>query len=154
MVAGGPYPTSCHGEIEGVDHFVLGEAESSFPKFFSDYRNGDPLHIYQCDQRPALSAAPIPRFDLLRLDLYDSVPLQFSRVCPFDCEFCDIVHLFGRKPGTKEPEQFIAELDAAYATGSGGAVFVVDDNSIGNKRAAKSLLRIRDWRFRPRWWVC
>jgi len=141
VAAGGPYVTSCHESIEGVDYAILGEAEETFPEFLIDFAAGTPRPVYTCQARPALAAAPIPRFDLLKLRYYDSVPLQFSRGCPFDCEFCDIVHLFGHRARTKSPEQFIAELDAALATGFSGSVFVVDDNFIGNRRAVKELLR-------------
>ena len=149
VAAGGPYPTSCHGDIPGVDHFILGEAEIAFPRFLDDFARGAALPLYRCDERPELGAVPVPRFDLLKLHLYDSIPLQFSRGCPFDCEFCDIVHLFGRKARTKAPEQFLAELDAAYATGFRGSLFIVDDNFIGNRRAVKALLQaIVGWQRR------
>jgi radical SAM superfamily enzyme YgiQ (UPF0313 family) len=146
IVAGGPYPTSCHEQISGVDYFVLGEAESVFPEFLADYERGMARRIYRCEKRPDLSAAPVPRLDLFKVDLYDTIPLQFSRGCPFDCEFCDIVHLYGHKPRTKSPAQFLREMDAAYATGFRGSLFIVDDNFIGNKRAAKELLRsVAEW---------
>ncbi len=141
VAAGGPYPTSCRDSIEGVDHFVLGEGEASFPRFLADYAAGTPKAVYESDCRPELATVPIPRFDLLRLDLYDTVPLQYSRGCPFDCEFCDIVHLFGRRARVKSTEQFIAEVQAVYDTGFRGSVFIVDDNFIGNRRAVKALLR-------------
>ena len=93
--------------------------------------------------------SPIPRYDLLSVRDYETMPVQFSRGCPFDCEFCDIVSLFGHKTRTKDPEQLLAELDAIYATGFGGSVFVVDDNFIGNKRRSKELLRhIIGWQER------
>ena len=141
VVAGGPYPTSCHERIDGVDHFVLGEGEVTFPRFLDDYAAGTPKPVYECEARPPLDTVPVPRFDLLRLPMYDSLPLQFSRGCPFDCEFCDIVHLFGRKARVKTTDQFVVELEAAYKTGFRGSVFIVDDNFIGNRRAVKELLR-------------
>ena len=141
VAAGGPYITSCQESIQGVDYAILGEAEEVFPRFLADYAAGTPQAVYTCEGRPALSSAPIPRFELLKLRYYQTLPLQFSRGCPFDCEFCDIVHLFGHRTRTKSPEQFIAELDAVLATGFQGAVFVVDDNFIGNRRAVKMLLR-------------
>ncbi len=141
VAAGGPYATSCHSRIEGVDYFILGEAELTFPRFLADYAAGRPQPMYECDGRPDLETVPIPRLDLLKLKYYDTFPLQFSRGCPFDCEFCDIVHLFGHRPRVKGTEQFIAELDAVYASGFRGAVFIVDDNFIGNRRAVKDLLR-------------
>jgi radical SAM superfamily enzyme YgiQ (UPF0313 family) len=140
VVLGGPYATSCHEQISGVAHFVLGEAEQTFPQFLADYQAGGAQPVYQCERRPDIGRAPVPRFDLLQMHYYDTLPIQFSRGCPFNCEFCDIVHLFGHKSRTKDPRQFIAELDAAYATGFRGSLFIVDDNFIGNKRAVKELL--------------
>jgi radical SAM superfamily enzyme YgiQ (UPF0313 family) len=141
VAVGGPYITSCRESIEGVDYAILGEAEEVFPRFLADYAAGTPKAVYTCEGRPELSAVPIPRFELLKLRYYQTLPLQFSRGCPFDCEFCDIVHLFGHRTRTKSPEQFIAELDAVLATGFRGAIFIVDDNFIGNRRAVKALLR-------------
>ena len=146
VAVGGPHATSSHDEIEGVDYFILGEAEEVFPRFLADFATGTAAPLYRCEGRPDLSAVPIPRFDLLTLARYDSVPIQFSRGCPFDCEFCDIVHLFGRKPRTKPVDRFMDEVDAIYATGFRGSLFVVDDNFIGNRRAVKELLRaLADW---------
>ncbi len=151
VAAGGPYATSCHDQIEGVDHFILGEAELTFPRFLADYAAGRPEPIYECTGRPDLETVPIPRVDLLKLKYYDTFPLQFSRGCPFDCEFCDIVHLFGHRARVKSTKQFIAELDAVYATGFRGSVFIVDDNFIGNRRAVKELLRaIAPWQAEHR----
>lgn len=141
IVAGGPYPTSCYEEIQDVDCFILNEGEITVPLFLADYESGTVKHIYTDAGRPPVTETPIPRFDLLDMKDYDTIPLQYSRGCPFDCEFCDIVHLFGHTPRTKSPEQFIREMDAAYATGHHGALFVVDDNFIGNKRRVKELLR-------------
>lgn len=141
VAAGGPYVTSCHESIEGINHAILGEAEETFAGFLDDFRNGQAQAVYTCDRYPSLSEVPIPRYDLLKLKYYDSLPIQFSRGCPYDCEFCDIVSLFGHRSRTKSPEQFIAELDAALAAGYTGSVFVVDDNFIGNRRAVKELLR-------------
>lgn len=154
VVAGGPYATSCCDQISGVAHFVLGEAEETFPQFLRDYALGEAKPIYLCEGRPDLSEAPIPRFDLLDMRYYDTIPIQFSRGCPFNCEFCDIVHLFGNRSRTKPAAQFVQELDAAYQTGFRGSVFVVDDNFIGNGRAVRELLkevtawqRARDYPF-------
>ena len=141
VAAGGPYITSCRADIDGVDYAILGEAEETFPRFLADYAAGTPRALYTCEGRPDLSTAPVPRFDLLTMRHYDTLPVQFSRGCPFDCEFCDIVHLFGHKARTKSPEQFIAELEAVRATGYSGSIFVVDDNFIGNRRGVKALLR-------------
>ncbi len=140
VVAGGPYPTSSHASISGVDHFILGEAERVLQEFIRDYENGCAKQIYQDVERPDITATPVPRFDLLEIDKYFSMMLQFSRGCPFNCEFCDIIELFGRKPRTKTPEQFIREIQAVYNTGFRGSLFVVDDNFIGNKSEVRKLL--------------
>ncbi len=143
VVAGGPYPTSCHDQIEGVDHFVLGEGECTILDFRRDLENGTPKAVYrpQSSERPDISSVPVPRFDLCDISAYHTLPIQFSRGCPFDCEFCDIVSLFGHKVRTKSPEQFLSELEAIYETGFRGGVFIVDDNFIGNRKRVKELLR-------------
>ncbi len=140
VVAGGPYPTSVHAAVENVDHFVLGEAELTLPQFLADYENGTPGKLYLDKEKPCMSVSPIPRFDLVAHRRYTTMSLQYSRGCPFNCEFCDIIELFGRVPRTKEPDQFIAEMDALYRTGYRGPLFIVDDNFIGNKKRVKSLL--------------
>ena len=146
VVAGGPYPTSSYANIEGVDHFVLDEAECSLPEFLRDWERGQARHIYRADGKPDLDLTPLPRFDLVDVNLYESMPLQFSRGCPFDCEFCDIIELFGRKPRTKDPRQFMREVDHVYNTGFRGSLFIVDDNFVGNKNKAKKLLpRLAEW---------
>lgn len=141
VVAGGPYPTSCYEEIEGVDHFVLGEGECSIPAFRKDLERGELKPFYNPEERPEMASVPVPRFDLCELEAYDTFPLQFSRGCPFDCEFCDIVSLFGHRMRTKSPAQFVREMEAAYQTGFRGSLFIVDDNFIGNRRRTKELLR-------------
>jgi radical SAM superfamily enzyme YgiQ (UPF0313 family) len=96
--------------------------------------------------RPDLAAARVPRFDLLRLDAYTTMAIQTSRGCPYHCEFCDVIELFGRVPRVKPPAQVVAELDALHRRGWRGPVFVVDDNFIGNLKLARALLpAIRDW---------
>jgi len=140
VVVGGPHPTSFAAEIAGADHFVLDEVEESFPRFLADWEAGCATREYRSDAKPALTATPVPRFDLLDLSAYGSMALQFSRGCPFDCEFCDITKLFGRVPRTKSNAQMLAELDALYARGWRGALFLVDDNFIGNKKEALRLL--------------
>ncbi|WP_455382059.1 B12-binding domain-containing radical SAM protein [Salinispira pacifica] len=146
VAAGGPYPTSCPEEMGGVDHLVLNEGETTFPRFIRDYQLGRADAVYSDTDRPDIRTSPVPRYDLLSLEWYDTIPFQFSRGCPFRCEFCDIVHLFGNVPRTKTPEQFIRELDAAYRTGFRGSAFVVDDNFIGNRRQVKALLRaVASW---------
>jgi radical SAM superfamily enzyme YgiQ (UPF0313 family) len=140
VVAGGPYPTSSFEKIEGVDHFVLDEAECTLPEFLRDLERGQADHVYRAEGKPDLSLTPLPRFDLIDVDLYESMPLQFSRGCPFDCEFCDIIELFGRKPRNKEPRQFVREVEHVYNTGFRGSLFIVDDNFVGNKHKVKNLL--------------
>lgn len=141
VAAGGPYPSSCPDEMEGVDYLVLDEGETTLPPFIEDWRNGRPDRVYSAEVKPLLDSAPMPRFDLIKASDYTSLPLQFSRGCPFDCEFCDIVALFGHVPRTKNPERFLAELGELLRIGGGGSVFVVDDNFIGNKARVKELLR-------------
>ncbi len=146
VVAGGPYATSSHELIENVDHFILGEGEVTIPLFIKDYEKGTALAVYKSDERPDLKNSPVPRFDLVRMDDYGALPLQYSRGCPFSCEFCDIIQMFGRKPRVKAAEQFITELEAAYDTGYRGPVFIVDDNFIGHRAEVTRLLKgIAEW---------
>jgi radical SAM superfamily enzyme YgiQ (UPF0313 family) len=140
VVAGGPYPTGSYKNITGVDHFVLGEAEITLPLFLRDWEGGYPRAVYLSDERPDITKTPAPRFDLVKHRQYTTMSLQYSRGCPFNCEFCDIIELFGRIPRTKEPGQFLAEMDGLYRTGYRGPLFIVDDNFIGNKRNVKKLL--------------
>ena len=140
LVAGGPHPTTFHEDIAGVDHFVLGEVEEIFPKFLRDLEEGTARPLYRETGKPAVTRTPIPRFDLIDMKNYATMSVQFSRGCPFDCEFCDIIKLYGRVPRTKSPEQVVAELDSLYRLGWRGPVFLVDDNFIGNKRDAMNLL--------------
>jgi radical SAM superfamily enzyme YgiQ (UPF0313 family) len=153
IAAGGPYPTSSFRTIEGVDHFLLGEGESVIHKFLNDFENGFPDKIYISESKPDIKTTPMPRFDLINIKDYGSMPLQFSRGCPFNCEFCDIIEMFGRKPRLKSVTQFIDELDAVYNTGFRGLIFIVDDNFIGHRGEVIKLLKaINDWqseRFFP-----
>ena len=145
-VAGGPYPTSYHDEIEGVDHFVLDEAEEIFADFLRDLENGTAKVVYREPRKPDVSLTPVPRFDLIDTKDYHSMCVQFSRGCPFDCEFCDIIQLFGRVPRTKSPQQMVNEFETLYRLGWRGDLFIVDDNFIGNKREAMQLLPvIAEW---------
>ena len=146
VVAGGPYPTSGHEQIEGVAHFVLGEAEVSLPPFLADFAEGRALPVYRATSRPDLGLTPPPRFDLAKLKRYSTMAVQYSRGCPHTCEFCDIVELFGHRPRTKGADQFLAELTLLYDSGWRGSVFVVDDNFIGNGKEVKALLpRVAAW---------
>jgi radical SAM superfamily enzyme YgiQ (UPF0313 family) len=146
VVAGGPYPTSSYKKIGGVDHFILGEAENLLAEFLADYERGEAQRVYADESKPDIALTPVPRFDLLETKKYFSMSLQYSRGCPFSCEFCDIIELFGRKPRTKTPEQLLRELDAVYETGYRGSLFIVDDNFIGNRNEVKKMLpRLIEW---------
>jgi len=146
VAVGGPHPTSFAAEISGVDHFVLDEVEETFLQFLADWETGRAAREYRPNTKPAVAATPVPRFELLDLSAYGSMALQFSRGCPFDCEFCDITKLFGRVPRTKSNEQMLKELDSLYALGWRGSLFLVDDNFIGNKKEALRLLpAVAEW---------
>ncbi|MEW6137168.1 MAG: DUF4070 domain-containing protein [Thermodesulfobacteriota bacterium] len=141
VVAGGPYFTSTEDTFENVDHLVLNEAEITLPRFLEDLAKGQPKRVYSSSEKPDLCMTPLPRWDLLHLNYYASLSVQYSRGCPFDCEFCDIVNLNGRKPRVKANEQMIREFDVLYDLGWRGRLFIVDDNFIGNRVKVKSLLR-------------
>jgi radical SAM superfamily enzyme YgiQ (UPF0313 family) len=142
VVAGGPYPTSSWESIEGVDHFVLNEAELTLPEFIEDLEAGMPGKLYRSEAKPDLSMTPIPRYDLIDPRPYSAMVLQYSRGCPFSCEFCEIIELFGRTPRVKPAAQFMGEVDALYRLGYRGSIFIVDDNFIGNKASVKAVLRL------------
>lgn len=151
IVAGGPHPTSYHDnireEVDGtVDHFLFGEVEEIFEEFLTDFESGSVKDVYRETRKPDITQAPLPRYDLINIDAYGSMALQFSRGCPFNCEFCDITKLFGRVPRTKSNEQMLAEFEMLYKLGWQGSMFVVDDNFIGNKRDAMRLLpAVTEW---------
>ncbi|MBI4976156.1 MAG: B12-binding domain-containing radical SAM protein [Spirochaetes bacterium] len=141
VVAGGPYPTTSYEQIANVDHFVLNEAERTLPRFLHDLENGIPAHVYTDDgDKPPMNISPVPRFDLFARDSYVNMALQYSRGCPFQCEFCDIVELFGRRMRTKSPEQVIKEITTLYDLGWRDSIFFVDDNFIGHVADVKRLL--------------
>jgi len=140
VVAGGPLFTTGYEEFEEVDHFVLGEAETTLPQLLEDLQKGYAKRIYTSDERPDITRTPIPQWDLINVKDYVAMPVQFSRGCPFDCEFCDIVIMNGRVPRTKTANQLLREFDAVYKTGFRGTVFIVDDNFIGNKAKVKKML--------------
>jgi radical SAM superfamily enzyme YgiQ (UPF0313 family) len=141
VVAGGSYASLCPENYEGVADFVIaGEAEHIWKQFCTDYQMGIPQTLYKETGTVELVDSPTPRFDLLKLDRYSSVTLQFSRGCPYRCEFCDIIVMFGRKPRVKPLEQVGLELDALRKQGV-VRVFFVDDNLIGNRPACKKLLQ-------------
>ena len=137
VVAGGPLCTTQYNDLLGVDHFILNEAEITLPMFLSDLETGNPRHVYQTDKFPDVGLAPIPMWELLDMKKYASMSVQYSRGCPYDCEFCSITMLNGRKPRAKCTQQFIAELDRLFELGWRGGISVVDDNFIGNKRKLK-----------------
>lgn len=151
-VCGGPYATSLSHELlqSGADFLVLDEGEITIPLWLEDLARGATRGVYRAGgERPDVTQTPIPRFDLLDLDAYNEMAVQYSRGCPFRCEFCDIIVLYGRRPRTKTPAQLLAELDRLYEIGWRRSVFVVDDNFIGNKGNAKQMLRaLRPWQER------
>ena len=141
VVFGGPFPTACPEECQPyADVLVLNEGEVTWPAFLADLERGTYRAIYTDTEKPDVTQSPTPRFDLLDINQYSSLPIQFSRGCPFQCEFCDIIVMFGRRPRTKTPTQVTAELEAVYQTGYRGSVFLVDDNFIGNKKEVRKLL--------------
>ncbi len=149
VIAGGPLFTTGHKLFPEVKHFVLGEAENLMPDLVADLASGNLKDLYQSDDRPDITRTPAPRWDLINLKQYALMPLQFSRGCPFDCEFCDIVVMNGRVPRVKTPEQMIRELDSLADTGWRDPVFIVDDNFIGNRSKVRALLHeLIAWRQR------
>jgi radical SAM superfamily enzyme YgiQ (UPF0313 family) len=147
VVAGGPLFTTGHGDFPEIPHFVLGEAEGVIDELVADMRVGAVKASYRSAALPDLGRTPVPRWDLVDLRRYVTMPVQFSRGCPFDCEFCDIVAMYGRVPRTKPPQQLIAELEALRRAGWRDMVFIVDDNFIGNKKRVRELLTaLVEWR--------
>ncbi|MFC1899905.1 B12-binding domain-containing radical SAM protein [Chloroflexota bacterium] len=154
IVAGGPLFTT--GDVEefyGVDHLVLGEAETTLQPFLEDLAKGQAQHVYTSNERPDIGTTPIPLWSLIDINHYSSMSLQYSRGCPFNCEFCDIVVLNGHKPRTKSKEQLVSELNAIYEQGWRGNLFIVDDNFIGNKKKLKTeiLPTFIEWRKSKRY---
>jgi radical SAM superfamily enzyme YgiQ (UPF0313 family) len=137
IVAGGPLFTSSSENYENIDHLVLNEAEITLPLFLNDLEKGIQKHKYFSDEWADITTTPLPRWDIVQIKNYTSMNLQYSRGCPYDCDFCDITVLYGRKPRTKTKEQVINELESLYSTGWRGPVFFVDDNFIGNKGKLK-----------------
>jgi radical SAM superfamily enzyme YgiQ (UPF0313 family) len=140
IVAGGPLFTSAHADYPDVDHFVLNEAEVTLPGFLRDFAAGRAQRVYGSTEFADVTQTPIPAWELADLRRYASLSIQFSRGCPFDCEFCDVTAKFGHRARAKSADQIIAELDAIHHLGWRGPIFFVDDNLIGNKRALKTEL--------------
>jgi radical SAM superfamily enzyme YgiQ (UPF0313 family) len=147
IVAGGPLFTAGYERAHEIDHLVLDEAEVALPVFLKDLAEGHPQHLYSSDQRANLTATPIPVWDLVDMKKYALMPIQYSRGCPFSCDFCDVTRLFGHKMRTKASQQILAELESLYVRGWRDSVFIVDDNFIGNNRTLKDevLPAVIDW---------
>jgi radical SAM superfamily enzyme YgiQ (UPF0313 family) len=140
VVAGGPDPSSQVDVYADADAVVLGEGENAIPIWLDSWRAGEPNGVFEADARPDVTTSPVPRFDLIDFSDYVNPGVQYSRGCPFNCEFCDIIELYGRIPRSKTTEQILAELDLLYKLGYRGQVDMVDDNFIGNKRQVKPML--------------
>lgn len=148
VVAGGPYPTSLPEEVldAGCDFLVKGEAENALPLLLAALAAGQNGGVFYQETKPELTTSPVPRFDLLNLSDYILLAVQTSRGCPFDCEFCDVVNLYGRQPRYKEPQQVLDELEVIYRLGWRKEIFICDDNFIGNKDRAKEIMnRLIPW---------
>ncbi len=146
VVVGGADATSQPALYQDADALVLGEAETTVPIWLDACARGNPRGTFKAPDKPDMTQSPVPRFDLLKLDDYLSVNVQFSRGCPFNCEFCDIIELYGRQPRTKTPEQFCVELETLNNLGYRGWIDVVDDNFVGNKRSVKAMLPVlKQW---------
>ena len=139
-VVGGPITSSLPASVLKADHVVIGEAEDLIEGLAQDLEKGTARPVYQAAERPAMARSPLPDLSLIRMSRYNTMPVQYSRGCPFNCEFCDIIEIYGRRPRTKAVAQVIAELDQLYLAGWRDAVFIVDDNFIADKPHAKALL--------------
>jgi len=149
VIAGGPVFTTGYENFHEIEHFVLGEAEEIIDEFIEDLEGGHLKAHYHPRQFPPIARAPLPRWDLIRMNDYATMSVQFSRGCPFNCEFCDVVIMNGHRPRTKSSRQMIAELEALKTRGWKSDVFMVDDNFIGNKARVKRFLRdLIEWRRR------
>ena len=142
VVVGGPFTTSVPQEIQaaGADFLVLGEGENTIPLWLTALRQGETHGVFQHNAKPEMTLSPVPRFDLLNLNDYILIGIQTSRGCPFNCEFCDIVNLYGRTPRYKSADQVLAELEALYNLGWRREVFICDDNFIGSQTRARAIL--------------
>ena len=146
-MVGGPYASSQPERMLALaDHVVVGEPDEVFAQIAAALESGTAQRLYEITEKPDVTRSPIPRFDLLKLKKYASMGIQFSRGCPFQCEFCDIIVLYGRKPRTKLPQQVLAELDTLLRLGWMKQIFIVDDNFIGNhQRALELCLELEKW---------
>jgi radical SAM superfamily enzyme YgiQ (UPF0313 family) len=148
VAVGGPYPTVLPREVieAGADFVFLGEGEETVPRFLASLANGESSGVFEEDKKPDLATSPIPRYELLDMSAYCVMSLQTTRGCPFQCEFCDVIKLNGRRPRHKSPEQIIGEAEALYAHGWKGDVFIADDNMIGSRpHALKILKQLARW---------
>jgi len=148
-VIGGPVTSSVEELPQHADHVVVGEAEELIADLAADLERGTAKPVYHAGERPGLVKTPLPDLSLIDTKYYSAMAIQFSRGCPFNCEFCDIIEIYGRKPRTKSPEQMVAELEQLYQRKWEGSVFIVDDNFIGNKKKVKEMLPVlADWNVR------
>ncbi len=148
-VIGGPITSSVEELREHADHMVIGEAEDLIPGLMRDIEDGKAAPTYRALELPGLDKTPLPDLGMISPRHYSAMAIQYSRGCPFNCEFCDIIEIYGRKPRTKSPQQVLAELEQLYERKWRGSVFIVDDNFIGNKRKVKELLpEISAWNAR------
>src|SRR3984893_5919457 len=146
---GGPFVTTTIEELPDADHIFLGEAETTLPEFVKDLERGEARRTYQAAEKPPLSVTPIPHFQLADLKRYSAMSVQDARGFPFNCEFCDIIEIYGRVPRTKSNQQMLAEFDALRDLGWRGTVFIVDDNFIGNKKNVRQLMpELAEWQER------
>jgi radical SAM superfamily enzyme YgiQ (UPF0313 family) len=152
VVVGGPYTSMAIEDLKSADHIFVGEVEPTFPEFLDDLNHGEARRVYESQTRPAMDLTPVPDFGLAEMQKYSDMSVQYSRGCPFNCEFCDIIEIYGRVPRTKSNAQMLAELDELLRLGWRGDVFVVDDNFIGNKKNVRRLLpELSEWSARHRY---
>jgi len=146
VVIGGPYASLCPEDLrDDCDTLFVGEAEETWPRFLEDFAAGRHQREYEAAEKPDMTQSPKPRFDLMKVDQYQTMTIQFGRGCPFRCEFCDIIVVYGRRPRIKQVEQLMSEIEDCYALGV-RHIFIADDNFIGNKPHAKALLRaMAEW---------